>query len=68
MDEYDWAQSYLIKSTLAERLNTKGIIKMRADMIVISAIFINYILREFEINKIIQSKYALKEGAMNVYF
>tara|TARA_B100001059_G_scaffold128934_1_gene128807 strand:+ start:11944 stop:12861 length:918 start_codon:yes stop_codon:yes gene_type:complete len=68
MDEYDWAQSYLIKSTLSERLNTKGIIKMRADMIVISAIFINYIIREFEIKKIIQSKYALKEGAMNVYF
>lgn len=68
INEYDWAQSYLINSTLSQRLNTKGIIKMRADMIVISVIFINYILREFNINKIIRSKYALKEGAMNTYF
>lgn len=68
MNEYDWAQSYLINSTLSQRLNTKGIIKMRADMIVISVIFINYILREFNINEILRSKYALKEGAMNTYF
>lgn len=68
MDQYLWAQDYLINSTLSQRLNTKGLVKMRADMIVISVIFINYILREFKINNVMRSKYALKEGAMNTYF
>ena len=68
MQEYQWAQHYLLESTLAERINTKGIIKMRADMIVISVIFINYLLRKTNIKAIKRSKYALKEGAMNYYF
>lgn len=66
--EYHWAEEYLLKSTLSERLNTDGIIKMRADMIVISAVFINYILRKTDINQIVRSKFALKEGAMNFFF
>ena len=53
---------------ISERLNTKGIVTMRADMIVLSVIFINFILREFDIKKMIRSKYALKEGAMHYYF
>ena len=68
MEEYKWAQDFLIQSTLSERLNTKGIVTMRADMIVLSVIFINLILREFDIKEMICSKYALKEGAMQYYF
>ena len=68
LEHYKWAQDFLIQSTLSERLNTKGIVTMRADMIVLSVIFINFILREFDIKKMIRSKYALKEGAMHYYF
>lgn len=68
MKDYKWAQDFLIQSTLSERLNTKGIVTMRADMIVLSVIFINFILREFDIKEMICSKYALKEGAMQYYF
>ena len=68
MEDYKWAQDFLIQSTLSERLNTKGIVTMRADMIVLSVIFINFILREFDFKEMICSKYALKEGAMQYYF
>jgi len=67
-EHYKWAQDFLIQSTLSERLNTKGIVTMRADMIVLSVIFINFVLREFDIKEMIRSKYALKEGAMQYYF
>ena len=68
LEHYKWAQNFLIQSTLSERLNTKGIVTMRADMIVLSVIFINFILKEFNIKEMISSKYALKEGAMHYYF
>ena len=68
MEQYKWAQDFLIQSTLSERLNTKGIVTMRADMIVLSVILINFVLREFNIKEMIRSKYALKEGAMHYYF
>ena len=68
LEQYKWAQDFLIQSTLSERLNTKSIIAMRADMIVLSVIFINFVLREFNIKQMMRSKYALKEGAMHYYF
>ena len=68
LEHYKWAQDFLIQSTLSERLNTKGIVTMRADMIVLSVIFINFVLREFDIKEMKRSKYALKEGAMHYYF
>ena len=68
LEHYKWAQNFLIQSTLSERLNTKGIVTMRADMIVLSVVFINFILREFNIKKMMRSKYALKEGAIHYYF
>ena len=68
LEHYKWAQNFLIQSTLSERLNTKGIVAMRADMIVLSVILINFVLREFDIKEMKRSKYALKEGAMHYYF
>ena len=37
---------------------------MRADMIVLSVIFINFVLREFDIKEMIRSKYALKKKVL----
>lgn len=65
--ELDWTIKYLLESDLNLRLNTPGLIKMRADMIVISAIFINYILKKTGIKSVKRSKFALKEGALSLF-
>jgi exopolyphosphatase / guanosine-5'-triphosphate,3'-diphosphate pyrophosphatase len=54
----------LIKSTAGERLNMEGMDPMRVEMIVIAAIFINFIVRKLNIGMMIQSDYSLKEGAV----
>jgi len=55
---------WLLKSTLSKRMKTKGLVKMRADMIVVSSICVNYILKKFRIKEMMLSRYALKEGAL----
>lgn len=54
----------LLSSTLKQRLNMKGLVPMRADMIVISSIFIIFILKKSKINKLKLSNSALKEGVL----
>ncbi|MFT6715975.1 MAG: exopolyphosphatase/guanosine-5'-triphosphate,3'-diphosphate pyrophosphatase [Saprospiraceae bacterium] len=54
----------LLKSTLEERLELKGLIKQRAPMIVVGSILVNYILTELSVTKFELSKYALKEGVI----
>jgi exopolyphosphatase/guanosine-5'-triphosphate,3'-diphosphate pyrophosphatase len=54
----------LMKSTLAERLELKGLVKQRAPMIVVGSILVNYILNELSVTKFELSKYALKEGVI----
>ena len=55
----------LVKSTKAERLKMKGLVKMRVDMIVISSIFVNLIIRKLKIKKMRLSTYSLKEGVIS---
>ena len=64
LSDYYWLHEYLLKSNLEKRLKTPGMIRMRADMIVISSIFINYILKRQKIISMKLSAYALKEGIM----
>ncbi len=66
--DYHWAHNYLLKSNLKERLNTEGIISMRADMIVLSSLFIKYIISKLNIQEMKLSSYALKEGVLNQTF
>ncbi len=54
----------LINSTSPERLNMEGMDPMRVEMIVIAAIFINFIVHKLNIVMMIQSDYSLKEGAV----
>lgn len=54
----------LLKSTKEERLNMKGLVSMRVDMIVISSIFIHFILEECKLNQMRLSTYSLKEGVL----
>ena len=54
----------ILKSTNAERLKMKGLVAMRVDMIVVSSIIVNFVIREFEIAKMRLSTYSLKEGVI----
>ena len=67
--EFNWMEfkklsKIIIESTLEERMNMKGLIKMRIDMIVLAALFTNYILRTLSIREMHLSKFALKEGVL----
>lgn len=54
----------LITSTLKERKTMKGLEPMRIEMIVLASLFVKFILENHNFHRIIQSNYALKEGAV----
>lgn len=54
-------------STLSERREIKGLVPMRFDMIVISCLLIEYVLKLAGLRKLRVSTYSLKEGALAVY-
>lgn len=47
-----------------DRLQFKGLIPMRADMIIMSMLIIDYVLKKYKIEEIIVSFYSLKEGVI----
>jgi exopolyphosphatase/guanosine-5'-triphosphate,3'-diphosphate pyrophosphatase len=55
----------LIATTYQERIATKGIIEIRAEMIVISSILTKNIIDNLMIEKVRLSTYALKEGVLS---
>jgi exopolyphosphatase/guanosine-5'-triphosphate,3'-diphosphate pyrophosphatase len=54
----------LINSTRADRLKMNGLIAMRIDMIVIASIFVQFILKKYDIKNLRLSTYSLKEGVL----
>ncbi len=56
--------SLLLKSSYEERIKMKGLERMRVEMIVLASHFVKFILDNHNFEKIIQSNYALKEGAV----
>lgn len=62
MHEYMQIADRMLKSTFEERLHTPGMIPMRADMIVMACIEINFIIKRFGIRLLQQCNFALKEG------
>lgn len=54
----------IVKSTLPERMQMKGLVRFRADNIVLASIFTQFIIRSSGIEKVKLSKYALKEGVL----
>jgi len=64
LKEYFLLHQMLLKSTTAERMKMRGLIKMRVDMIVLASICTNLILKKYHLNQLILSKSALKEGAL----
>ncbi len=64
LDDCRIIHQMILKSTLSERLQMKGLAQMRADMIVISSILVHFIVDSFAIPKMRLSTYSLKEGVM----
>jgi len=56
----DW----LIESTHFERENTKGIIPIRVDMIVVAALVTSFVMKRLGIEDVMMSTYSLKEGLL----
>lgn len=57
----------LISSNREQRLQIRGLVAMRVDMIVISAILVEFIIRELSIPHMRMSSYALKEGVLHEF-
>ncbi|MEO8146806.1 MAG: phosphatase [Bacteroidia bacterium] len=62
--DYNAIHQQLITSTHAQRLEMKGMLAMRADMIVVASILLNFVLRKLNFKEIKSSTYALKEGIL----
>lgn len=54
----------LIYSTIAERIDMKGMESIRVEMIVPSVLFIKLVIDKLKIQKIYQTDYALQEGVL----
>lgn len=54
----------LVAATREQRMQMKGMIPMRVDMIVVAGILIDFVTRKLNIYHIKNSSYALKEGIM----
>ena len=54
-----------VKSGRLKIFKIKGLIEMRADMMVISMLLINFIVKNFDVHKIRVSDYSLKEGVIS---
>ena len=63
-NDFDAIYQKILPLTYAERLQFKGLVAMRADMIVISLTMIDYVLQKLGIEKIMISFYSLKEGVV----
>ena len=67
LGQADVIHQLLLQSTQEQRLQIKGLVAMRVDMIVISAILVEWIIRELNIGHMRMSAYALKEGVLNEF-
>ncbi|MBL7911734.1 MAG: phosphatase [Bacteroidia bacterium] len=64
MNDYLHVSKLIKHSTLEERKNIKGLVAMRFDMIVISCLMIDVVIKAFNIPQMRVSTYSLKEGAL----
>lgn len=57
-----------ITKTKAERLAMPGMIPLRAEMIVVASCLTKFLLQNYQLNNIVTSRFALKEGAFVFQF
>lgn len=65
LNDYDILHQELINSTLEERAKMEGLELVRIEMIVLASIFVNFIIRKFNIKTLTQSAFAIKEGMVD---
>ena len=64
ISEFHRIHRLLISVNRDKRCQIPGVDKNRVEMIIIAAIFINFILRELKIRELIHTHFSLKEGVM----
>jgi len=64
LTDYHSISSFIKNSKYAERLNMPGLAQMRADMMVISCLLMDYIIQLSKPEQFIVSAFSLKEGAL----
>lgn len=64
LTDFHFLYNKLIKSSVEERKKMKGLEPMRIEMIVLASLFVKFILENFSFNRLMQSNFALKEGAI----
>lgn len=64
LDEYIKLHKHLITTTKEQRILIPGMDPMRVEMIVLATIFTHFLIQKFSITRMMQSAYALKEGAV----
>ena len=65
LNDYTILHEDLLKSTLKKRKKMNGLELVRVEMIVLASIFVNFIIRKFEINSLTHSAFAIKEGMVD---
>ena len=63
--EFNEILNYILTSSLQERLNDPAILNMRADMIVYAAVLLELVNNRLNLNHIMLSNFALKEGVFS---
>jgi len=64
LSEYKSLHLELINSTYLERIKMKGMLRMRADMIVVASLLLTFVLTKSRVRNLHLSTYALKEGLL----
>ncbi|MCF8425811.1 MAG: exopolyphosphatase [Bacteroidia bacterium] len=64
LDAADKFFDCIMGSNKTERENLKGLLDFRVDMIVVATLLMRLVLRNFGLNQLIASNYALKEGLL----
>jgi exopolyphosphatase/guanosine-5'-triphosphate,3'-diphosphate pyrophosphatase len=65
LTHYKFISEMIKCSTLKERFHIAGLIDMRVDMIVISILLIDFILKELKLSSMRVSTFSLKEGVIS---
>ena len=65
--QFQEVHDYIIQTTLNERLKTPGLVKQRAQVIVVGTVLVNFILHKFKIKNFKLARYALKEGVASKF-
>lgn len=64
IEHFDYLYELMIKSNLKERCEIPGMDLIRVEMMVLAMVFTNLVIKELGIKKLMQSRYALKEGLL----